>query len=151
MNKELAVWVSAIAGVALVVLYLSSSRESSGGANPVFQVSGISAEVAAIRSSERIAAIDAKRDTVLGWLSYQLGLRQSDNALALGTIESNNELEGVRIGGEVAREGFMSEQAIARMQADAQRYIAQQNNKTQRNKNTWSGIGSLVGSVLKFL
>lgn len=153
MNKnEIAVWVGAATGVILLVLYLANDAQDSGGSvNPVYQISGVTPEVAAIYSGERVANIMAKKDVFLGYFAQQLGIAQSGDALTLGTVQSNNSVtisaqESAAVQSVAATSANAQIQA-AQLNANAQIQVAKQQSK---GKNI-SAVGGVIGNIAKVL
>ncbi len=156
IDSNIGIWIGAMAAVALLILYMMQSEQSGGTRiEPVFQVSGVSPEVVAIRTQERIARIGANKDTVLGWFAYQLGLEQTASATKLGILQSNNEVRMTEITGEtqvkIAQETGLTARQIAQMDADARKYIAAQQAavaKKGKNINAITGLVSAAGNIL---
>jgi hypothetical protein len=155
-SEHLGVWIGAIAAVALVILYISQSEQSGGTKiEPVFQVSGTSPEVAAIRSSERIAKLNANKDTVLGWFALQLGLKQTDASKELGILQSNNEVkiaESVsKAQLEMAKQSGLTAVQLAAYDAEARKFIAKQAADAAKKGKNINAISGLVQSGTSFL
>jgi len=139
----------------LVVLYFLS--QNGGGSSsdatitPVFQVSGITPEVAQIRSNERIAQIEANKDTALGWIAYQLGIGVSNNEVTTTQITSDNQVKSDQINAsaaaQVASAAASAQIQSAQISADASKYVAQQQNKG-KNTAAAGGIISGIASII---
>lgn len=169
---------AAIGAVLLIAVLLSRKGGTSIIAAPSipYFVSGNTADraqLAEIDATKQVALEQNKTEqlkSVLGFqlgttqadLGYRLGLQTVNNDLTARTLESNNgvliaqsQSDAVVKASDNARLAAISEAENARIaNVVSSRYAYEavhQQAKSDRVKSTWSGIGSIVGSVLKFL
>lgn len=123
-TKEGLIIFGSIASVILLVLYFTRQAESGGSVQAVYEVSGITPEVAGIRSTERIAKIQANRDTALGYIQYLLGTDENLTAKDISQIQSNRDIS-------ISKQEMESATAIAGIAGNTQ--VSVSNNELQSN------------------
>jgi hypothetical protein len=94
LDSNLWVILGTLISVVLLILYLKNGSGASGGTavEPQFFVSQADPVVAGLHTQEKIAGIGANRDIAMGWISYMLGSKQADTAVAIDTLDTNRDV-----------------------------------------------------------